>query len=295
MTKNIFHIRSKDAHQLDDVYNTNFTVNLKQPLQVKSNQEIHVSLISCEIPHCFYCISSYLNNNTIAYADALVLTLPNQNYDIDELLRVINADGEFPFTATYNVFTNKLKLTNNESTTQKIRWNDSLATQLLGFESGIINVSAGAHIESDNVVDLATIHSIFIRSDLSSGNVQSTLHGNSTILQKISVDCNPWNVIYFNDQDHRTTNIISKTVVDHITFRITDQNDRLIHLNKCNYEFALSFEIKDKILQQKFIVESEKPRSVSKIDDTHAVKGKSEIEHIGDQIVLNALIEKLND
>lgn len=312
--QNVLHVRSKDASQLDDVYNTNFTVNLKQPLQAAANQEIHVSLISCEIPHCFYCISSYLKNNTIAYAESSVLTLPNQNYDIDELLRVINVDGEFPFTASYNAYSNKMKLTNNESTTQTIRWNSSLATKLLGFEDGIVNVPAGGHIESDNVVDLATVHSIFVRSDLSSGNVQSTSHGNSTILQKISVDCNPWNVIYFNAQDHVTTSVISKTVIDHITFRLTDQNDNLLHLNQVNYEFALKFEIVDRILKHDNVSEPTNPilapqdlggqsgtnelppkEGEGSLDDTHAVRGKSQIEHVGEQIVIDALIDRLND
>lgn len=301
--QNILHVRSKDASQLDDVYNTNFTVDLKQPIQALPSQEIHVSLISCEIPHSFYCISSYLKNNTIAYGESLVLTFPNQNYDIDELLRVINAESEFPFTATYNQFTNKIKLTNNESTTQTIRWSESLATRLLGFENGTVNVSAGGHVESDNVVDLATVHSIFVRSDLSSGNVQSTSHGNSTILQKVSVDCNPWNVIYFNSQDHITTSVISKSVVDHITFRITDQNDNLLNLNHVNYEFAIKFEIVDRILKHDNVIESdvvtatpkEEPPDKGSLDDTHAVKGKSQIEHIGEQIVLDALIDKLND
>ena len=302
--ENILHIRSKDASQLDDVFNTNFSVDLKQPLQASSSQEIHVSLISCEIPHSFYCISSYLKNNTIAYGESLVLTLPNQNYDIDELLRVINSDSEFPFTATYNQFTNKIKLTNDESTTQTIRWNESLATRLLGFENGSIDVAAGGSIESDNVVDLATVHSIFIRSDLSSGNVQSTSHGNSTILQKISVDCNPWNVIYFNAQDHITTSVISKSVVDHITFRITDQNDNLLHMNHVNYEFALKFEIKEKVLKHSNVAEPDVRQGVtpaeenklqeSSIDDTHPVEGKSEIEHVGEQIVLDALIDRLD-
>ena len=302
--ENILHIRSKDGSQLDDVFNTNFTIDLKQPLQAAPSHEIHVSLISCEIPHCFYCISSYLKNNTIAYGESLTLTFPNQNYDVDELLRVIDAESEFPFTATYNRFTNKLKLTNDSSSTQKIRWDESLSTRLLGFENGVVNVSAGGSIESDNVVDLATVHSSFIRSDLSSGNVQSSSHGNCSILQKVSVDCNPWEVVYFNSQDHITTSVISKSVVDHITFRITDQNDNLLHLNHVNYEFAIKFEIKEKVLKHVNVAKPDIKEGVDPpkedkqqegvIDDTHPVEGKSEIEHVGEQIVLDALIDRLD-
>jgi len=298
---NIVHIRSKDVAE-DDVLNTFFTVNLKSKITASIEQEIHVSLISCEIPHSFYCISSDLQNNTIVYNTNMTLLLPNQNYDISELLRVINADGEFPFTASHNIYTNKLTLVNNTSENQTINWGSSLSTKLLGFENGNITVSAGQSITSDNIVDLATVHSIFVRCDLSNGNVQSTNTGNTTILQKISVDCNPFNIIYFNDQDHVTTSVIDKRVIDHISFRITDQNDNLLNFNRVNYEFAISFQVKSKevlkherILPPVGIINVSKPEQNSTIDDTHPIEGKSEIEHDSEQIVLDALIEQLND
>jgi hypothetical protein len=121
-------------------------------------------------------------------------------------------------------------------------------------------------------------------------------------LQKISVDCNPFNVIYFNDQDHITTSVIDKRVIDHISFRITDQNDNLLNFNRVNYEFAISFQVKSKeVLKHERIpppvgiINVSKPEQNSTIDDTHPIEGKSEIEHDSEQIVLDALIEQLND
>ena len=297
---NILHIRSKDLSQ-DDVLNTIFTVNLRQHITGTKDEEIHVSLISCEIPHSFYCISSDLKNNTIVY-DSSTFTFPNQNYDINELLRILNEDDLFPFVATHNMFTNKLTLKNNTASSHTINWGTSLSTRLLGFESGTVTVNSGDSITSDNRVDLATVHSIFIRSDLASGNVQSTNSGNSTILQKISVDCNPFNVIYFNDQDHTTPSIINKRVIDHISFRITDQNNNLLNFNKINYEFAISFVVKSKKILKHEIIDVSKPEQIPNretslertIDDTHPIQGKSEIEHDSEQIVLDALIEQLD-
>jgi len=299
---NILHIRSKDVAE-DDVFNSFFTVNLTQPILASTEEEIHVSLISCEIPHSFYCISSDLKNNTIVY-DSSIFTFPNQNYDINELLRILNEDDVFPFVVTHNMFTNKLTLKNNTASSHTINWADSLSTKLLGFEEGTNTINAGESITSDNIVDLATVHSIFIRSDLSSGNVQSTNSGNSTILQKISVDCNPFNIIYFNDQDHITTSIINKRVIDHISFRITDQNNNLLNFNKVNYEFTISFDVRSKkVLKHEIISVSEPEQNYAgeaspgsgerTIDDTHPIQGKSEIEHDSEQIVLDALIEQL--
>ena len=297
---NILHVRSKDV-ATDDVFNTIFTVNLKQPISSTKNERIHVRLISCEIPHTFYCISSDLRNNTIVYNTNMVLTFPNQNYDISELLRFINDDGEFPFTVTHNIYTNKLTLTNTTSQNQTINWGSSLSTKLLGFLNGNITVQASQSITSDHVVDLATVHSIFIRSDLASGNVQSTYHGNSTVLQKISVDCNPYNVIYFNDQDHITPSILDKRTIDHINFRITDQNDNLLNLNGVNYEFTLSFEVKAIPIESQENIKVNPLQSSTdvgpegSIDDTHPIEGQSAIEHSGEQLVIDALIDRLND
>ena len=67
-------------------------------------------------------------------------------------------------------------------------------------------------------------------------NVLSTRAGNSTTLQKISVDTNSNGIIYMNQQDYRQVSISQSNVIDLITFEITDQNKYLVlNINFSNF------------------------------------------------------------
>jgi hypothetical protein len=236
----ILHIRSKDADQISAGLNTNFTVQLVSAIECGQDEEIHAQLISAEIPNSCYNVSSAVNNNTIVYDTNQTFTFPAKNYDPKELLRVMNDDATFPFTVTRDKYTNKLTFTNNTPVSHTINWTISLARKLLGYgEAADETVAAGATTTSPGMLDLATIHSFFIKSDLASGNVLSTRAGNSTTLQKISVDVNGFGVVYANQQDYRTVSVLQKPSVSFITFRLTDQNDNLLDLNDINFEFSI--------------------------------------------------------
>jgi len=237
------HIRSKDGTQLTEERNTNFTVNLVSPIVATTDEQIIVNVISCEIPHSFYAVSSDLANDTIIYDGSSTLTLARQNYDPPELIRKLNADVSFPFTATYNRYTNGITFTNNDGVSHTLNWTTSGASKMLGFLLEDQVVAAGASTTSHGMLDLATVHSLFLKSSLGQGNVLSTRAGNSSTLQKISVDVDPYGVIYLSAADRLTHSVIQGGIIDHITFRITDQNDRMIDLNHVNYEFSLRFQI----------------------------------------------------
>ena len=324
----ILHIRSKDADQIVEGLNSNFTVQLASAIEVNQDEEIHCQLISAEIPHSMYCISEAVKNNTIVYDTNQTFTFPSQNYDIYELLSVINSDASFPLTATHNAYTNKLTFTNNTETGHTINWTSSLANKLLGFGEApdqVVN-DGGGTTTSPGMVDLATIHSIFIKSDLASGNVLSTRAGNSTTLQKISIDVNPYNIIYLNQQDYRTVSVIQNQAVDRVSFKLTDQNDNLLDFNDINYEFSLQFMIypKQRRLSRRTIqgipipnpqpipqpqtqpqlISAPNPqpmvRSNDQVlletedhDDSHPIEDKTAIEYTAEKTILDHIIDKL--
>jgi hypothetical protein len=319
----ILHIRSKDADQISGDLNTNFTVQLVSAIECAQDEEIHAQLISAEIPNSCYNISSAVNNNTIIYDTDQTFTFPAKNYDPKELLRVMNDDATFPFTVARDKYTNKLTFTNNTPDSHDLNWTSSLARKLLGFgEAADETVAAGATTTSPGLLDLATIHSFFIKSDLAAGNVLSTRAGNSTTLQKISVDVNGFGIVYLNQQDYRTVSVLQKPSVSFITFRLTDQNDRLLDLNDVNYEFSLQFMIfkipgregarrrgeeappppravAEPIYQQPppqpmvdgndiAIVEEERTA-----DSTHRIEGKTELEKEAEKTILDHIIDGL--
>ena len=326
----IVHIRSKDADQINADLNTNFRVNLVSPIECGQTEEIHAQLISAEIPNSAYNVSSQVVNNTITYADTSTFTLPAKNYDILELVRVITAEASFPFSATFDDFTGKVTLTNTSVSAVVLNWDLSSASKLLGFaQNPSPSIAAGASVSGLGMADLATIHAVMVKSDLAAGNVLSTRAGNSTTLQKISIDVNSFGIIYLNQQDYRTVSVLQKPVVDLITFRLTDQNDNLLDLNDINYEFSLQFMIFDKprvgtrraieeqtatgrrsqpidIPRQTVMTGVPDPQpmvrgndvffmeeDVKEADDTHPIEGKTHVEAVAEKTILDHIIDNI--
>ena len=311
----ILHIRSKDSLQLTNGYNTNFSVNLLNPVNINDNEEIHISIMSAEVPYSFYNISSHLENNILVYDDTNTLTLTNQNYDIDQLVEFFNNDSSFSsiFTTTYNEQSNKITFTNTTGVSHKINLSLSNINKEIGFEEVDVDrtITAGSTLTSDFVCNLATVHSILIKSSLSTANVLSTRAGNSTTLQKISVDVNSLGIVYLDSRDFRQITVSQVPVVDHITFSITDQNNRLLQLNNCNFELSILFEVYPKynsntnqrrniISPTQSITIPTQPNTITRtlerieendLDDSHPIEGKSEIKHKSDRIILDSLLD----
>ena len=247
----IVHIRSKDGNQLTSGYNSNFTINLQDPIQIEQGEEIHITMSSGEFPYSFYNVSAEVNNNTIIYNDGAEksFVFPSKNYDIFKLRDTITDDTGFPFTATFDEYTMKLTLTNTSVGSITLNWThaDTTADKLMGFDDTADDiVASSASTSSDYVVNLCSVHSLLIRSNIATGNVQSSLNSNSTILQKVSIDVNGFNMIYLNQDDFRTTTITQAQTIDMIEFEITDQNRKLIQFNNVNYEMSLIFNVFDR-------------------------------------------------
>lgn len=238
----VVHIRSKDAEK-EGLLNSHLFINLQEPITINSKTEqIHQIILSGEIPSSFYNVSADVKNDTIIYNTNSTFTLPNKNYDIHELIRVITADTNFPFSAVYDRFTMKITLTNTSGSTQVINWSNSNSNKVLGWDSTSVDESilSGATTTSPNVVDLATIHSLFVKSNVSSNMVFSTRKGFSQTIQKVSVDVNSGQIIYLNQNDSRQHTVLNSNV-DAMDIRITDQNDNLVNFNDINYELTIGF------------------------------------------------------
>jgi hypothetical protein len=148
------------------------------------DQEAHISIMSVEIPYSFYNISSDLNNNTIVYDTSNTLTFTDQDYSVYELKDFFNNDTNFSaiFTTTYDKQKNKLTFLNKTGVSHTINLSSSLINKVIGFDEDTTDrtIAGGASLESDFVCNLATVHSILIKSSMGQANVLSTRAGNST-------------------------------------------------------------------------------------------------------------------
>ena len=242
----VLHIRSKDCDRTGDL-NSHLFIDLTEPIIFDSKiYELHQVVLSGEIPYTFYNVSSDLNNNIIRFTangEPLPFTFPNKNYDINEVVKVLN-DGNFPFTVSYDRFTMKLTFANNTNFTNILNLSSSTANKFLGFDENAsdITLTAGQSITSSGVVDLATVHSIFIKSNSSSNMIFSTRAGFSSTIQKISIDVNSGGIIYLNQNDSRQHTVLHSNV-EFLELKLTDQNNNLLNFNNINYEITMAFYI----------------------------------------------------
>jgi hypothetical protein len=325
ISSHIVHIRSKDTTQLTAGYNSHFKFLLEDPIKINQGEQINITMSSGEFPYSFYNVSSDVNNRGIIIDDGgIEFNFGEGNYSIYELRDTINAaTSSIKFSATFDVKTMKLTLTNTDTVSHTINWGQSTAAKMMGFDDNPDNndvVAAGNSTTSDFVVNMCSVHSLMVRSNIATGNVQSTTHSNSTILQKISIDQNGFGMIYLNQDDYRTTNITQQPQIDQIEIKITDQNNNLIQFNNVNYEMSLIFQVYEKVIDYKhggsandrravrrrimnriadagavapFTPPAQEPEGeiVDNIDDTHPVVGKSDLEDKTEHTILNQLLD----
>ena len=251
----LLHIRSKDCPELTSGFNTDLQINLEAEIKKTSqDQDLHISLSSAEIPVTYFQFSSNLDNLNIYVDGVASLTISEGNYDIYELVDLITA-SPFPYSATYNENTGKITLTNTDATGHTINFsqvNSRGLSKALGFERSDDTVSSGGTTISDGVVNLQTIHTIFLYSDLGSSNVITTETGNyESIIEKIPCIAGPFEIIHFNPYlTAPFTTVITNQSITNFRLTLKDQNAKLIQMNDVRFELSLLVEVHDKEILQ---------------------------------------------
>jgi hypothetical protein len=178
-----FNIRSKECTQVTN--NADLIVNLPFSIDLLDHQWLQIEVISAEIPLSFYNISTALQNNIFSYtkspgAVAVNITIPSGNYTVDTLMSTLNG-LQSDFTISYSDVFNKFLITIIAPVVAvNFVYNPSDYTQQL---FGIIaNRSITSSSFFDGVVNLASVHSVLIRSSLNSGNSASTSQSNNDII-----------------------------------------------------------------------------------------------------------------
>jgi len=254
----LLHVRSKDCRELTQGFNTDLQINLEAEIKKNSpDQDLHISLSSAEIPITYFQFSSNLDNLNI-YVDGIAsLTIVEGNYDIYELIDLITA-SPFPYSATYNENNGRVTLTNSDATEHTINFSEVASRGLskaLGFERSDDIVSAGGFTVSDGVVNLQTIHTIFLYSDLGSSNVITTEHGNyESIIEKIPCIAGPFEILHFSPYlTAPFTTVLTNQSITNFRLTLRDQNAKLIQMNDVRFELSLLVEVHNKEVPQPIV------------------------------------------
>ena len=206
LQNNLIFIRSKDGNFINDDIHTDFSIILKKTLTKKQDELFKVILQSAQIPYTFS--NTNINNNYIDYKENGVLKTPIQinsgNYNILELITEIQTQlnnntslGSDNYTLTYDQIKNKVTISSASINNTEFLFNSgvnvskSIAKQLGYTNDNDITINNSQNSTSDSFVDLIRIHSLFIRSNLSSNlTLDSETLTNTDILVNIHITIN---------------------------------------------------------------------------------------------------------
>jgi hypothetical protein len=238
----IFNINSQSGTKNNGSKNTNIDYFLPNFVNNQNDDEIlcaYLSIKNAEIPVSFYLINEYnnaLSINNISY------TLTKGNYNINNFITSLTALLGISYLITYNEIT--LKITISSSTSFTINYSKTTMSKFLGISStsdtiSVLNNSLYT-ITSPYVVNFLPIQKIHLRTNITFDNFNNYDKSND-ILLSIQNNANILGGVILYNNDTNLKYLVNEKDVSTFTLRITDDFNREIDLNNC--DFFITFQI----------------------------------------------------
>lgn len=236
----------------DSNYN-NITIHLDDILQVKDeNHEFLISISTFQIPISWFIISSYIGNNIFEYIVNSVTysyIIPDGSYSANDLKSLFNSNIQL--TVTYSKTTGKFIFTH--STYEFSITSNTTCYYEIGFKNEVYT-SSSLILNSSRPIDLSGTKSIYIRSNLSTENIDRNGR-KSNIIDIVPIDVNNFDILRYKNQDGFRTKINNKIICD-INIILEDDRGRKIDINN-DWEIVIEF---NKIINNNYPVINEKTK-----------------------------------
>lgn len=211
-------------------------------INVPPDSYIHLSVVNVIIPYSFYNINSsnnILKYNLIGTEQQFTVTVPQGNYNINQLLAYLNANMGNDMSITYNSISNKVTFSNNVNTFALIH------TELLrnlGFPDGYSSFYVTS-VTPDHCVNLYTVTNINLETNLMTYNITNITNQrtNTAILANIPVVTNPNGLIFYENLSQYKTNLYVGEM-NFLNIRLLDNKGKLIDMNGCDYTITLQID-----------------------------------------------------
>ena len=211
-------------------------------IEIPDGCHIYVSVVSCLIPYSFYNINS--SNNVLNYSfdgvTIYTLIIPIGNYNVNNLVTILKSNLLSGFSVIYNSIQNKLTFTH--TTNEFMFMSSSTCLQILGFNLNSTISSISLSLTSVNCVNVYSIRTIQVNSNLITYNVNKLQKNNFCILCSIPISCTPFSLIEYVNRTNFKTNLFLNRL-SNIKIKLTDDNGNLINLNGCHYSLTLQLDV----------------------------------------------------
>lgn len=237
-----------DSSQRSNGTNTNFNITLPHPIVLNDlSHYFQVKVENVCIPFSFKVVNS--SNNTMsvsstgAIATTFIMTLPEGNYNINNLISTVKALLNANFSNTCNITydSSTSKATFSTTSISTITLQKCFITRLFGCSDNIVFSNVTPHL-SDYHVNVNPIKCLFLRSE----NLKQPLGSfemivdtsYSDILARIPVD--KINT-YINYDDSRILVRISDQIISSINIYLTtDQDYNDLNLYGCTWQCTIA-------------------------------------------------------
>lgn len=209
-------------------------------IEIPDGHHIYLSLQNANIPYSFYSITGF--DNTFSWGlvgdPSSTYYIQPGNYNITQLIGVIQAAMGASYTVTYSSITSKILITH--ATTNFIIYAATI-NHVLGFSKTTNTTSAANLLYGRDCINLNQIRALNIEINFPTYNVNIAQANNQNILATIPVYVAPFSIIsYQNPNNFRTNLYVNK--LDQIQIRILDNESRLVDMNGVNYQMTLQLD-----------------------------------------------------
>jgi hypothetical protein len=208
-----------------------------ETLQCPANHSFLISVRDAQIPFSYYQINA---NNNRYYVNGVLFTIPQGNYNVIELINQLKFNHP-TFTFNYKETTNKLTIAS--STPFRIENDTSYEPflRVLGFRKDIYEGQSS--YTSDSVVNLSGYNNLFIYSNLTHMNLDSTANRGSNVMAKVPVSALPNGIIFYEMPAAGIKQVITHHSISEVKLQLLDTLYFPLHLNYVDWSVTIQVEI----------------------------------------------------
>jgi hypothetical protein len=209
-------------------------------IEIPDGHHIYLSLQNANIPYSFYSITNV--DNTFSWGlvsgPVNIYYVQPGNYNITQLIDVIQTAMGANYTVTYSSITSKILITH--ATSNFIIYAATF-NHIIGFSKTTNTTSTAQILYGRDCVNLNQIRAINVEVNFPTYNVNVAQPYNQNILATIPVFVAPFSIItYTNTNNFRTNLYVNK--LDQIQIRLLDNEARLIDMNGIQYQMTLQLD-----------------------------------------------------
>lgn len=211
--------------------------SFSETLQCPANHSFLLSVRDAQIPYSWYQVNT---NNNRYIVDGVLYTIPEGNYNIIELINQLKFNHP-TFTYNYKETTNKLTISN--ATSFRIENDTSYEPflRVLGFMKDIYDDQSS--YTSDSVVNLSGYNNIFIYSNLTHHNIDSTAKKGSNVISKIPVNALPNGIVFYEIPSQGIKQVISHHSISEVKLQLLDTLYFPLNLNNVDWSLTIQVEV----------------------------------------------------